>query len=164
MRWKGAIRWCSAEGGREQGGKTCATTVRINSTAFLHTGKSERTNLHLRVARARVCARGGVCVCVCARAKEYVCGWDCFMRTSDKIASLMDANTCANYEKQLLSHVWEDYWSMLIWLKCINNFTLFLGGLCRMKCSCCQSSTHTRINKHTHRSIQMEFPLSVLPL
>lgn len=151
MRWKGAIQWCSAEGGREQGGKTCATTVGINSTAFLHTGKSGRTNLHLRVARARVCARGGVCVCAHTRAKEYVYGWDCFMRASDKIASVTDANTCANYEKQLLSHVWEDYWSMLIWLK--------------LKCSCCQSSTHTcaRINTHTHRSIQMEFPHSEPP-
>lgn len=126
-------------------GKTCATTVGINSTAFLHTRKSGHTNLHLRVARARVCAHGGVCVR--ARSKEYVYDWDCFMRASDKIASLTDANTCANYEKQLLSHVWEDYWSMLIWLKCINNFTLFLGGICRMKCSCCQSSAHTRAHK-----------------
>lgn len=89
-------------------------------------------------AGARICtcarARGGVCVCVRTHAKEYVYGWDCFMRASDKIASVTDANTYANYEKQLLSHVWEDYWSMLIWLK--------------LKCSCCQSSTHTRVRVH----------------
>lgn len=44
-------------------------------------------------------------MCVRTHAKEYVYGWDCFMRASDKIASVTDANTYANYEKQLLSRV-----------------------------------------------------------